>query len=110
MLAASTATGQLVFLPLIAELADPLRLARGADLRVRRWPASRLIASLLMPDRPSDLGLPPYGEAGHAAAADGAGLVSLAMAPLTVLERSGARADFWVLFGTFFVCGAAPTA
>ena len=41
LLSASSATGQLVFLPLIAELTDTLRLARGARFRLRSAGACR---------------------------------------------------------------------
>ena len=108
MLAASNATGQLVFLPLIARTHD--RLTAGAiGARFRRLHAGvrrRSSRSLLMRDRPSDLGLPLYGESnGPPPPAAGVGLVSLLMSPLVVLKEAARMPIFWVLFGTFFVCG-----
>jgi Major Facilitator Superfamily len=65
-----------------------------------------LVASLLMYDRPSDLNLPLYGESKITPRpAEGVGLVSLLMAPLNVLKDAARVPIFWVLFGTFFVCG-----
>ena len=55
-----------------------------------------------MRDRPEDVGLLPYGQRRRAAAAAAA-----ALAPLAALRawRSRTRA-FWILAGTFFICGA----
>ncbi len=108
MLAASNATGQLVFLPLIAELDHALRLAHGAGLRLLHAGARRassrccscatgraisICRSMAKPQS-----TPPP--------AAGVGLVSLLMSPLDRAARTCARVPiFWVLFGTFFVCG-----
>jgi len=104
MLTASNASGQLVFLPLLAWVA-------GFDWRY----AALLVAvaalglvlplvAVLMRDRPSDVGEKPYGagpaweEPPLAPAAFGAAIAGL---------RAGLRSrTFWLLAGTFFVCGA----
>ena len=58
-------------------------------------------------DRPSDVGLPLYGETAVAPPpAAGAGLGSLLLSPLVVFKDAARTPIFWVLFGTFFVCGA----
>ena len=69
LLSASSATGQLVFLPLIAELTDRFgwRLALVFVCGLLAFAA--LLALVLMRDRPSDLDLPPYGETASRAAA-----------------------------------------
>ncbi len=107
MLAASNATGQLVFLPLIAEITTHYGW-RGALIFISIMLAVvALVASLLMRDRPSDLDLPLYGETKITPPpAQGVGLVSLLMAPLLVLKDAVRVPIFWVLFGTFFVCGS----
>ena len=59
-----------------------------------------------MRDRPSNLDLPLYGET--AVAPDppsGVGLASLLLSPLVTLRDCARAPIFWVLFGTFFVCG-----
>jgi sugar phosphate permease len=106
LLTASSATGQLVFLPLIAELTGRFGW-RAALIFVCGLLALAAIAALaLMRDRPSDLDLPPYGEtAVTPPPAAGAGLISLLWSPLEVLKEAARVPLFWVLFGTFFICG-----
>jgi MFS family permease len=106
MLAASNATGQLVFLPLIAELTTRLGWRAALIFVAGMLAFVALVASLLMHDRPSDLNLPLYGESKITPRpAEGVGLVSLLMAPVNVLKDAARVPIFWVLFGTFFVCG-----
>src|SRR5258708_3934560 len=64
ILTASVATGQLVFLPLLAHLTDRFgwRLALGLICAMLLASASAVL--LLMRDRPSDLGLRPFGDTG----------------------------------------------
>jgi len=104
ILTASTATGQLVFLPMLAYLAEHVGW---------RW-VSVLIASvaavLILPvlafmrDRPSDLGVPPYG--GTAVIARVTPTVNPAVRALNALRTGFGSRDFWLLGGSFFVCGA----
>jgi len=107
LLTASSATGQLVFLPLIAELTARFGW-RGALLFVCGLLAVAALAALaLMRDRPSDLNLPPYGETAVTPPPPaGVGLVSLLSSPLKVLADSARVPLFWVLFATFFICGS----
>ena len=107
MLAASSATGQLVFLPLIAELTTRLGWRAALIFVAGMLAFVALVASLLMHDRPSDLNLPLYGESKITPRpTEGVGLVSLLMAPVNVLKDAVRVPIFWVLFGTFFVCGS----
>jgi predicted MFS family arabinose efflux permease len=100
MLSAANATGQLLFLPMLAQLID-LRGWRAAALVVA---AAALIVFLLvlvfMRDRPEDIGLKRYGwkEGGQPAVRP--------LAPLAALRHAAQSPAFWVLAGTFFVCGA----
>src|SRR5260370_2840657 len=62
---------------------------------------------LLMRDGPSDVGLPLYGEKDVTPApAQQSGLVLLLASPLMILRDAARVPVFWVLFGSFFVCGA----
>jgi len=107
MLAASSATGQLVFLPLIAELTTRYGWRIALVFVCAALAFTALVALLLMRDRPSDLNLPLYGETVVTPPpAAGAGLASLLMSPLAVLKDAARVPLFWVLFGTFFVCGS----
>ncbi len=107
LLTASTATGQLVFLPLLAALTEAhgWRVALGVVLLAIALAAVAVL--LLMRDRPADLGLPPYGEqAVVPAPAFRPGLAVLVLAPLEALRDAARTRTFWILFATFFVCGA----
>jgi MFS family permease len=106
LLSASSATGQLVFLPLIASLTDRLgwRLALVFVCCVLGIVA--LLAFMLMRDRPSDVRLPPYGERDVVPPPPAAGgLLSLLSAPIEALRDAARVPLFWVLFATFFICG-----
>ena len=104
--AASNATGQLLFLPLIAQVATSYGWRMALVMVCGMLALAGGVALLLMRDRPSDVGLPLYGEKTVAPPpAAGAGLVSLLLSPLVVLKDAARVPVFWILFGTFFVCG-----
>jgi MFS family permease len=106
MLAASSATGQLIFLPVIAELTTHLGWRVALIFVSGMLGLTAIVALFFMRDRPSDLNLPLYGETNITPPpAAGVGLVSLLMSPLLVLKDVARTPIFWVLFGTFFVCG-----
>jgi MFS family permease len=102
VLTASTATGQLVFLPALAWLAEhrgwrsSVEVVAGAALVVIP------LVLLLMRERPRDLGLRPYGASGDA---DAPAPAAPAL-PLAALAGGVRSRDFWLLIGTFFICGA----
>ncbi|ALR21543.1 MFS transporter [Sphingobium baderi] len=107
LLSASTATGQLAFLPLLAGLTEShgwrmaLLMICGAIL------IAAVVVFLIMQDRPSDLGLAPYGAgAVEPAPVQPATLGALLMTPIAVLREAAGAPVFWVLFFSFFVCGA----
>ena len=107
LLTASTATGQLVFLPLLARLTDTVGWRGALALVLGMIFLAALAVLALMRDRPTDLGLLPYGatEAVPAPAAPSTFTAMLA-SPLLALREAARTATFWVLFGTFFICGA----
>src|ERR1700681_1838490 len=89
MLAASSATGQLVFLPLIAELTTRFGWRAALIFVSAMLACVALVASFFMRTRPSDLNLPIYGETKVTPPpVEGVGLVSLLMAPLYVLKEA----------------------
>src|SRR3974390_1146256 len=105
--AASNATGQLVFLPLIASLATRYGWRMSLVFVCCMLALAGVVALLLMRDRPSDVGLPLYGETTVTPPPPaGAGLVSALLSPLVVLKEVARTPIFWILFGTFFVCGS----
>ncbi|MBV9773200.1 MAG: MFS transporter [Gemmatimonadetes bacterium] len=105
VLTASTATGQLLFLPLLASVVERSGW-RPAVLGVACVAAVVVpLVALLMRDRPADVGLVPYGGT-EADAVDTRGAGNPAAAALAAL-RDGLRSrDFLLLAGTFFICGA----
>ncbi len=107
ILTASVATGQLVFLPLLASLTERYgwRLALGFVCIMLG--VSALAVLLAMRDRPSDVGLRPFGDEGTeplpAPPVNHGSITAVALG--TLRDASQSRA-FWILFATFFVCGA----
>jgi predicted MFS family arabinose efflux permease len=105
LLTASTATGQLVFLPWLASIVTQ-RGWRGAPLTVTVACAVALpFIWWLMRDEPADVGERPYGETGPAVAIPPV-RVNPAKQAVEVLQRAVGVRDFWLLAGSFFVCGA----
>jgi sugar phosphate permease len=104
ILTASGATGQLVFLPLLAKLATDI------SWQMTVWVTSLaslivvLLVLIFMRERPSDVGVPPYGATEMVKPSQ-----SLLKNPFhSALEglRIGIRSrEFWLLAGSFFVCG-----
>jgi len=106
LLTASSATGQLLFLPLIASFTERFGWRVALVLVCGLLALAAIVALVLMRDQPSDLDLPPYGETTVAPpTAYGAGLLSLLVSPLVVLRQAARVPLFWVLFATFFICG-----
>ena len=104
VLTASSATGQLIFLPGLSYLAE-----------MNGWKSVSstiaLVAIALVPiiwvflkERPSDAGVLPYGapENWSAPAKNSMSAGSLA---IDTLKQASKKKDFWYLVGSFFVCG-----
>jgi sugar phosphate permease len=101
-LSAANATGQLVFLPLLASLVEQ-RGWRTAALSVAGAAALVfIVVAIFMRDRPEDVGLHPYGWTASPASPGG----GQALAPIEALGHAIRSRAFWLLAGTFFVCGA----
>ncbi|OIQ97924.1 putative MFS-type transporter YhjX [mine drainage metagenome] len=103
ILTASTATGQLAFLPLLALLIEHMGW-RGATLCAAAATALVVpVVWLLLPDHPIDLDLPPYGASEPEPPRPTLGNpLFLAFA---VLGRGLRHPTFWLLASSFFVCG-----
>jgi predicted MFS family arabinose efflux permease len=106
MLTASNATGQLVFLPFLASVAERWGWRAALGVVVVALLAALSIVFALMRDRPSDVGLPPFGERRIASPpAKRDSFATMLRSPVTAFREAAGRRVFWVLFGTFFVCG-----
>jgi MFS family permease len=107
MLTASTATGQLVFLPLLAKITDQYGWRIGLALMCVLLCVSAIAVLLVMRDRPSDLGLRPFGDTGtEPLPAPPANTAPIMAAALGTLRDASKSSVFWILFATFFICGA----
>jgi MFS family permease len=107
ILTASAATGQLVFLPLLATLTDRMGWRSALALMCCMLGVAAFAVLMVMRDRPGDLGLRPFGDDGKqplpAPALDNAPVMAAA---LGTLRDASKRRVFWILFATFFICGA----
>jgi MFS family permease len=106
ILTASTATGQLVFLPLLAKITDQYGWRIGLSLMCVLLGVSALAVTLLMRDRPGDIGLRPYGDNGATPLPAPPVTTSILAAALGTLRDASRSTVFWILFATFFICGA----
>jgi MFS family permease len=107
ILTASVATGQLVFLPLLASITERLgwRVALAMVCVVLAVAAFGVL--LFMRDRPSDLGLRPFGdESTEPVLVPPPNKAPIVAAALGTLRDCSKSAVFWALFATFFICGA----
>ena len=103
-LTAAAATGQLVFLPLLSKLA----MDHGwKSVSITIAASAAVVIPLIwwgLNEQPQDIGHKPYGAPedwvapekieGHAA-----------KNAINALREGSRRKDFWLLFGTFFICG-----
>jgi MFS family permease len=106
LLAASSATGQLIFLPFIAELTTAYGWRMALVFMCGVLGLVAIVVTIFMQDRPCDVELPLYGESKITPPpAAGTGLLSLMMSPINMLKEAVRVPIFWVLFATFFVCG-----
>jgi MFS family permease len=106
LLTASSATGQLLFLPLLAKLATHSGWRSAVTLVCALLGAAAALVWVFMRDRPADLGLKPYGAADAGEAPAAAAVQGIASTALLSLREAAHTRTFWILFGTFFICGA----
>lgn len=107
ILTASVATGQLVFLPMLAALTERFGWRVALLLLCVGLGVAALGVILLMRDRPSDVGLRPFGDAGSEPLPPPPPTNAPIMAAALGALRDAAKTRvFWILFATFFICGA----
>lgn len=107
ILTASVATGQLVFLPALAGITDRVGWRIELALVCMMLGVAAFAVLMVMRDRPSDVGLRPFGDNGReplpAPPVNSAPIMAAALGSLRDASKSNV---FWILFGTFFICGA----
>jgi sugar phosphate permease len=104
-LTAANATGQLLFLPFLARLLERAGWRSVALFVAASAAVMFVVVFALMRDYPSDLKLEPYGRAARTDASQPA-VPRRSMAPWQALSYVRHSPAFWVLAGSFFVCGA----
>lgn len=106
LLTASSATGQLVFLPFGAWLIEHAGWRFALIPIVASCAVVAVLAFFLMRNRPQDVALMPFGTdpAAPLVAAPPALRITFGT-PFAVLRSVSGNHTFWILFATFFICG-----
>ncbi|WP_344463833.1 MFS transporter [Kitasatospora kazusensis] len=104
VLTAAGAAGNLVFMPLLAWLVEQHGWRTAVVVVSLCATAVAVPVLLLMRERPSDLGLLPYGatEPAPVPVTEGSALAR----SLRVLRKAARSRAFWLLAGSFAICGA----
>ena len=103
-LTAATATGQLIFLPLLSHFAINYGW-KSVSITVGAASAAVVpFIFLFLKEKPEALGIQPYGAPDGWQPAPRSEMSAGQLAIDTAVQSSKSR-DFWILFGTFFVCG-----
>jgi len=103
-LTAATATGQLIFLPLLSHFAVSYGW-KSVSLTVGGASAAVVpFIYIFLKEKPESLGITPYGAPADWQPTAPSEMSAGKLAIDTAVQSSKSR-DFWILFGTFFVCG-----
>ena len=104
VLTASSATGQLIFLPGLSHIAE-VNGWKSVSLTITFVALALLpLVWLFLKERPQDVGVLPYGAPDNwqppAKSSMSAGVLAI-----DTLKQASKKKDFWYLFASFFVCG-----
>ncbi|BCG92229.1 MFS transporter [Mesorhizobium sp. 131-2-1] len=106
LMSASSATGLLVFLPLLASLAQAGGWKPVAIAIAIATAALLPVVWLLVPERPASIGQVRYGaEPDDVPPVSPASQGNFLAHTLSTLRRAAGTRVFWYLFATFFICG-----
>jgi len=108
ILSGASSTGQLLFLPILANVTVAYGWRTTVIVITAVVCVVLPIVALLMRDRPSDVGLMPYGETGEPEQRDAPSGNPIALA-FDALRRASQIRDFWIIAGTYFICGASTS-
>jgi sugar phosphate permease len=105
ILSASSATGQLLFLPVAAVLADHMGWRFAMLPAGLLCLACMLLVMLVVRDHPGDVDLPSYGDTVVVPAPSRRSDANALKVSFSALRLAVGNRTFWILAGTFFVCG-----
>jgi sugar phosphate permease len=105
VLTASSATGQLAFLPLAAWIIEHAGWRYAVIPLFIGCVLIAVLALCLVRNRPSDIGLAPLGETFVPGSVPAPVAVMNFRTPFIALREASGNRTFWILFGTFFICG-----
>ncbi|MGG1551329.1 MFS transporter [Paenibacillus ferrarius] len=103
LLTASAATGQLLFLPLLAKITEDAGWRYAVFVIMGALVVLLPIIGIWMRNHPSDVGAAALGTDEVVKPAPFTG--SILLTPLSTLRMATRSATFWLLAGTFFFCG-----
>jgi MFS family permease len=104
VLTASSATGQLIFLPGLSYLAE-MNGWKSVSYTIALVSIALVpIIWVFLKERPSDAGVLPYG-APENWSAPAKNSMSAGTLAIDTLKQASKKKDFWYLVGSFFVCG-----
>jgi len=103
LLTASSATGQLIFLPVGAWLVERFGWRMAVVPVLAACGLVAVAVFLLMRNRPADVGLAPFGATQPATAA--APMTIGFATPFRIFREASGSVVFWLLAGSFFICG-----
>lgn len=104
ILTAASASGQLIFLPLLSWIVEKHGWRPAAVTVALAALAVVPFVWLLLRDHPADVGVKPYGATEFVPKP--APAVGAARRAVTVLSSASRTGTFWLLAGTFAICGA----
>ncbi|UXI79294.1 MFS transporter, partial [Streptomyces vinaceusdrappus] len=104
VLTAASASGQLIFLPLLSWIVETYDWRPAAVTVALAALAVVPFVWLLLHDHPADVGLAPYGA--DEFVPKPAPVLGAARRAVTVLFSAARTGPFWLLAGTFAICGA----
>jgi sugar phosphate permease len=99
---ASSSVGQLIFIPVLALIATTFGWRDGALVLGGVALVLLIPVALFLRESPASIGLAPLG----AAAGSDAAKSTMQKPDPGVMRRAVRSTDFWLLAGTFFICGA----
>lgn len=105
LLSASSATGQLLFLPVAAWLIEHFGWRTAVIPVFCSCALVAVLAFLLMRNRPQEVALIPFG-ADPTLPVEPAPVAKIGITtPFLILRAAASSRVFWIMFGTFFICG-----